>query len=619
MAPGLPSFALFPLADLRDQLSIDEWVGSLDAWLVLVDSHLTLSQTDFRNISVKDESLAAFLVLFVKEVAFNGAGILGKSPSAKKLLTNSFQLTCRLLESPSPPTGLAEWGFLADVGRVYGKKRTGALLGSLSKAAQTQLDSSLADLKKTLIKDLDSGISGGKLRFIEETLDRLNNLINASPSIAEFFLAGSDFMDGLITCYKIMNPPLRKVILSTTYLSLVTLAEGQKASALTDHLYSLKAAATAHKSGPLNANDSLVAELVTSTPLLSHLTARLTSPTTRTTSIITDLSSFRKPQPSFPRPKRAPRPSKGKAPETTADLHIHHATSIIQIQDLFPHLGTAYILHLLTHYTTPESVISHLLDNDLAPELASLDQTANIPLHKPLSPRPTPPLPTDDLDLDIDVSRLHVGKAESTTALAPQPAPAKAAILSALLAFDSDDDERDDTYDAADVGGTVDAAGGEDDTPLTEGVEAILFKKWSVTPGLFARDAATRKNGERLKLRTETGMTDEQIEGWGIMVGRDGRMQKRLAARFGEWSGEQAELESTSWREGEEGEDGGQGSYRGGRGRGRGGQGRGRGRGGAPVSEDVARRRKEANKGSRANHNRRDQRARKMARGGMTG
>lgn len=68
----------------------------------------------------------------------------------------------------------------------------------------------------------------------------------------------------------------------------------------------------------------------------------------------------------------------------------------------------------------------------------------------------------------------------------------------------------------------------------------------------------------------------------------------------------------------------GQGPSRG-RGRGRGGGGRGRGGGGAggdvagPADDrgtQIARQRKDAQKGSRANHNRRDQRARKMARGG---
>ena len=78
-------------------------------------------------------------------------------------------------------------------------------------------------------------------------------------------------------------------------------------------------------------------------------------------------------------------------------------------------------------------------------------------------------------------ANLHLGKrpADVDTLLsAPSTAPQKAAILSALAAFDSDDDERDDTYDAADVGGTVDAAGGADDTPLTEGTEAALFRAW---------------------------------------------------------------------------------------------------------------------------------------------
>ena len=76
---------------------------------------------------------------------------------------------------------------------------------------------------------------------------------------------------------------------------------------------------------------------------------------------------------------------------------------------------------------------------------------------------------------------------------------------------------------------------------------------------------------------------------------------------------------------GEEGESSsGRGGF-GGRARGRGGfPGRGRGRGNVagPTGDkdtEAARRRKEASKGSRANHNRRDQRARKMARGGFPG
>ena len=207
-----------------------------------------------------------------------------------------------------------------------------------------------------------------------------------------------------------------------------------------------------------------------------------------------------------------------------------------------------------------------------------------------------------------------------------------------MAVFDLDDDERDDTYDAEDVGGTVDSAAPgpeEADANLRDKNEETLLRAYSSTPNLFARDSETRRSKERAALKSETNMTDEAIEGWGLMIGRDPKRLRRLEAKFSAFSGQQTQLVSTAWRESptasdSEGIDGGGEGRRDGRG-GTGGRGRGRGRGGrgrgggnvAGPSDDkstqVSRQRKEANKGSRANHNRRDQRAKKMARGGLTG
>jgi len=210
-------------------------------------------------------------------------------------------------------------------------------------------------------------------------------------------------------------------------------------------------------------------------------------------------------------------------------------------------------------------------------------------------------------------------------------APNKAAILSALAAFDSDDDERDDTYDAEDVGGTVDTTTPGNETDVNEDA---LFKAYTANTGTFGRDADTRRSKARAALKSETGMTDEAIEGWAIMIGRDPRRLRRLEMKFSTFSGQQRELQSTAYRaeSGAEGENsgndgrGGRGGFvaRGrGRGRGRGGRGGGGGANVAGASDDkstqAARQHKEASKGSRANHNRRDQRARKMARGGFPG
>jgi activating signal cointegrator complex subunit 2 len=214
-------------------------------------------------------------------------------------------------------------------------------------------------------------------------------------------------------------------------------------------------------------------------------------------------------------------------------------------------------------------------------------------------------------------------------------APNKAAILSALAAFDSDDDEHDDTYDIEDVGGTVDsAAPGNNSEEANEDIrsenEATLFAAYKADPRLFERNAATRRSEPRMTLKLQTGMSDEAIEGWFLMLSRDSRQMRRLETKFSTFHGDQAQLAPTAWRGAQDGSgmgdfhDDGNGRWRGGnmsRG-GHAGRGRGRGNVAGPVGEkdtEVARHRKETNKGSRANHNRRDQRAKKMARGGLAG
>ena len=295
------------------------------------------------------------------------------------------------------------------------------------------------------------------------------------------------------------------------------------------------------------------------------------------------------------------------------------------------------MIYYVSHYISPSVLTS------FRPDTSSASKSH-------LAPRPTAPLQLVDLPerrnkfdndefdrLAVDASRLHIGrKNQNLTAdniLSDRSsAPNKSAILSALAAFDSDDDERDDTYDVEDVGGTVDVPGGDEaNADLGSKNEEALFKAYSSNPESFGRDADTRRGKSRAALRSETGMTDEAIEGWGIMVGRDPKRLRRLETKFSTFSGQQRELASTAYRESpagsgteaDEGSGDGQRGGRGGPGRGRG---RGRGRGGGGRGGNVAgpsgdkdtqraRQHKEAHKGQ----HRRNQRAKKMARGGLPG
>ncbi|KAH6654716.1 hypothetical protein BKA67DRAFT_536020 [Truncatella angustata] len=667
MAPTLPAFAAFPEAPWRDHIVPVEWEACLSLWVSLAEAHLSLPQDEFRKISTKDESLSQFLVVFTRETARSSISILGSSESAAVLLRHGYLLTTRLLKSPGAPSILLQWEFLSDFSRVYGKKRTSSVLVDVFEKHPLPLETSLHGIKKSLILALDSGIKGD-LRIPEDRLKHLNHLIYTSPDTAAFMMAGDDFADGLVSCYKIMNPPLRKTIIATAYLCLIGLTEGPspKYSTLIDQLYSLKAAADSHKVGPTSSNDSMVAELVTSTPLLKLVQHRLElsgSTTTRLKSVITGLESYKKPGGNI-RPKRLVKRKidKGKGVvdgedyEEIGELRIHQMSQISQIHDLFPDLGSGFISKLLDEFRDgTEQVIAHLLEDDLPPHLASADRKQELSPERTrrrrssLAPRATPPLlPTrhnvfddDELDnLSHNIDNLHFGKRNPEKTADDMlkdrsTAPNKAAILSALSAFDADDDERDDTYDAADAGFTVNDALADDadDQKRKDIHEETLFRAFKADPKLLGRDSETRRSNYRTKLKQDTGMTDEAIEGWAVMLNRNPAQLKSLELKYsaaGSFTGGQTALAPTSWRASadsgaeESGQEAG-GSNRGGfRGRGRG-RGRGGGRGGSAAgptgekSTENARKNKEANKSSRANHNRRDGRAKKMARAGFPG
>lgn len=391
MAPTtLPPFAPFPSAAWKELLSIEEWNASLQAWLSLAEAHTALPDSKFLKQTIHDESVTSFLSSFMREVAAYGPSMLGTSDSAKLLLKQCLMLTSKVLKSPQSPISLLQWEFLSDLSRVYGKRRANSALSALPEKSQNAVDTSLSALKKSLIKDLDAGINGD-LKVVEVRLQRLNHLINASPSTSAFFLAGSEFLDGLITCYKVMNPPLRRTIITTTYLSLVGLTESEppKFAMLTDQLYSLKTAAEAHKAGPLNVNDSLVADLVSTTPLLQqfeHKIGASSAAHARIQSVLRELAAFKKPGVGL-KPNRLVRhkidKGKGVALQDqnamAGEVHIHYMSQITQVQDLFPELGSGFVSRLLDEYgNDTEQVIAHLLEDSLPAYLKEADRSEQL-------------------------------------------------------------------------------------------------------------------------------------------------------------------------------------------------------------------------------------------------
>lgn len=628
----------------------EEWQICLDSWLLLAQHHLLLSTKVFSLKVSETLSLVQFLVSYAKNSS--------EPANAKEneLRKKSFLLTHRILSEVKPnPQILLDWAFLADLSRVYVKSTVlFRLLVDVWRQETLEESLSMRTHKANLIQVMEHGLMSGDS---EELLASVVALLRTCYPYGQFLMLGSDLIDSLSAAFKnAENPKIRNKIVTVAYFSLIGLLEPEqpRISTLIDHLYSLKATTN---------DDSLLKAVVESTPFLQKMQTRISGPeATRAKSLMESLKAFEKvPDGRSKKPIRR-KIDKGKrrdlenyGHDPTGGIHVHKLSLVAQIQDLFPDLGSAFIVKLLDEYNDDtEQVTAHLLDDSLAPQFNALDRTENLPqgttpqthdLAPGLDPHPTPPLrPTrrniydnDDFDrLAIDTSKLALGRKNADLTAdkllsAQRPSSQKAAILSALAAFDSDDDERDDTYDAEDVGGTVDATNDDNAGERREEVhEEALFNAYKMSPEAFNRDSDTRRGKYRAALKSETGMTDEAIEGWGIMAARDPRRLQRLERKY-EMSGgaaSQTQLGRSSWTadsgaEGTEDSDVG-GNARGGRG-GRG-RGRGRGRGGAGVagpSDDrdtqVARQRKDANKGSRANHNRRDQRARKMGRGGLMG
>jgi activating signal cointegrator complex subunit 2 len=386
---AFPPMVPFPEAPWRDHIVPEEWKACLDAWIFLAGAHLSLSTSDFVKISAKDESLPTFLTSYAEQTALShDTAPFGNIHRTKQLRKQCFLLSHRLLDIDHPPESLLRWEFLAGLSKIYGRNHGNKIVTLTWKRHLSSLEPSLAALKTFLTKELDAGLKGD-LKVAEIQLRRLSHLLHASPEVAAFFMAGSDFVDSLISCYKLMNPPLRKAIVSTLYLCLIGLTEGVKPnfSSLVDQLYSLKSAVEAHKAGPTNINDSLVAELVTETPVLKQVQLRIEasgSGSSRAKSVLTSLGGFRKLGGSA-RPQRLIKRkiNKGKGIAVGIDgfsqVHVHRMSLVSQVQDLFPDLGSGFIVKLLNEYGDDvEQVISHLLEGSLPIHLEDADRSEEL-------------------------------------------------------------------------------------------------------------------------------------------------------------------------------------------------------------------------------------------------
>ena len=654
---SLPAFAPFLPAKVLKRLLPDELEDSLEAWALLSHGYLLLPKEDFSKKAATEPSLIDFLISYAHENSIVFAEPATKGPKASSLRFNVFLLAHRsFMELLDIPPQLLDISFLESLCLVYSHN---SRLPELFKSAWggkelDQVSPSVVKKKSALKRALDIS-NKNDLTESDDLRTRTVALLRKSYHYGQYLMVGSDFLDVLTAAYVHTVSSVQKQMIVITYLCLTSLMHPEKPrlATLIDHLYGLE-------SNP--AGKSFLRALCSTTPFLRKFRRSLSGPeAARGQPLLEQLSSF---EPgSNQKPKRLIKRPIGGHQTSLNNHHTKWITQITQVQDLFPDLSATSIAKLLDEYEGDvEKVTAHLLDNPLSSDI-QIQSTVHVGKSPQTEPSvvdaPKPPTVRRSVFDDDDFSRLAISPSQirrggklkdpqtaDTLLSAPSSASHKNAILSALAAFDADDDERDDTYDAEDVGGTVDSAlpGTSDDVMDAEGMkqnvhEETLWQSWKISPELFARDPITRRSQARVALRNDTGMTDEAIEGWAVMLQRDPKKIKRLEAIFSmASSGQQRALGRSAWQDSpvgsgtETGEDGETDGDAGPAARGRRGAFRGRGRGRAPGGRggsvagpaddrgtQVARQRKDANKGSRANHNRRDQRAKKMARGGFAG
>ena len=692
LSGSLPPLVPFPAHSIVSNILPEEWQACLDAWIFAVEFRLRLLPDHFRHLKLhSDTSGIPFLLSYYLQWEHHpevGTAYRPQDTKELRLHRQNFLLTRRLLADTDLPYDCSDkdlFALVANASLAFGASNAWReTLKTAWKRSQDRIVAAISTCKSSLIRDLPQSHTFPTDDILSD-IQRVTAMTKALGEIGEYLMTGSDYLDSLASGYPTSPRTsnghdalgISRALTENLYVCLRSLliSDPPHMSLLLDHLYSLKA--TADRTIKTNPDyPTILSSLVCTTSFLRHIEVFIsTHKQNRGEVLVKSLDTYRSMKmhlhPPITRRKSEVQKGKGKArADPESDIHIHQASRISQIHDLFPELSSAYIIRLLDHFLDDiEAVTAALLEPDSLPvDLQDRNADADtqpqlngkvydLAPHEPLSnvPERRNVFDGDDFDkLRISSSMIHMGRKDmtiETTKNSNEHTKAKAAIMAALAAFDSDDDERDDTYDVGDVGGTVDTSIDTDSRPRAQkvsatsddGYEELLFGAWRNTPQIFARDSTTRLSQPRQKLKQETGMSDEQIEGWAVMLGRDkaflSRLEKNYSLAFA-FGGEQHKLAGTKWsasRSGtatedddlDSGDDGaGQG---GGGGRARGGplgqgaRGFGLGRGGSTsgLSRDpatqAARRRKEQGRGrGRANHNRREARAKKVGRG-MTG
>ncbi|KAK6352798.1 hypothetical protein TWF696_004801 [Orbilia brochopaga] len=587
-------FAPVPPLPLRKKIPAATASRCLSLWAANLQSLRRLSDADFAAVlhDDTDTSLVSFVRSYIlnDDLSHDGGNDWVYSTNSTTDTARYVKRGVRSLIHRGATTGatnvlLTPRAFVK-LAALYTTDGARSLLRTLYTADETLAKDYVREHVKYLTA-VFSGKTKGKGKAVGDAsesevglLQELSYLLMALPEIADVVMADPAFFEALAERYASSSNTSTEELRRVVFTVVVAAVQARRYNALMDFLFSVT------EGGDMS---GYIAAVVASTPLLDRLAAvdaagfanrwatvlqRLRKTTDTNTATTTRKLS------------RLPR----RKTKLSAGGNGGGMAGIAGLREMFPHIDEGTLQAVLASVDGDvEAATMALLDGipDAPPTTTAVSNTTKVA--------------ADELDsLSVPTSRLYLGKRAESTADAllsdRATAPSKDRILAALQSFDSDDDERDDTYDADDIGGAVDRGDTADEASAAAAGAAtnisdedrILYKALVDTPGVFSRDAATRRGAERRKLREATGMTDEAVEGWKVMLDRDGgKRLRQLEIRFSREAtaaAEQTVIPRTAWRQGDDGDDDGEGTSRG-YGHGRGGGYRGRGRGGAGPND----------------------------------
>ena len=368
------TFVIFPPARIRANISPHDWTICLECWVTLIQQTLLTSKDEFSSKFSNNKSVIHFLLSYMKETSSFKPDV--NSQAEKNLRKKVFLLTHRIFnDTKSIPVELLQWTFLGNLSMVYPRSQAlKNLLELIWDREDLENQASMQASMNPLVKIIESSSKGISPEF-EIELWRLVSLMKTSFRFSQFMMLGSDFLDALSNQSEKTPSEYRNKLSVLGYLGLLSLLNSRRPriSLFVDHVYSLL------NSSPISR--SFLRNVLSHTPLLRRLKGRSFSlESERTNSIMLEIQKLEKETPGgFPTMKNLHKPNKGKARARDNDaeneMYVHKLSLVTQIQDLFPDLGSGFVVKLLDEYNDNiEQVTAHLLENSLPLHLAKADQ-----------------------------------------------------------------------------------------------------------------------------------------------------------------------------------------------------------------------------------------------------